>query len=182
MDYLARLAQDANPWKRNRVSDMLSRVTKEYALLGYQVVGEDSTDKLQATKNPHDDLERLNLGYGVELRAPCGCQWHINTKGSIVQTVHCPDNDCTGRPPGPLPSTPTEKPKYERVYYLYEPHEVVNKSCACGAHLIENVRIERTFRDGSAKLIVEQSCPHHGLKGNPWTVTAPPERLVRTKG
>lgn len=78
-------------WARKLWRDM----AKEYRKYGFKVVsGPDSeiVSKLKSSKNPPDDLGKLKMGWGVEIKNPsCGCQVKVSLDGDFNWVYFCGD-------------------------------------------------------------------------------------------
>lgn len=78
-------------WARKLWKDMAD----EYARSGFKVVsGADSeiVARLKASKNPPNDLGRLKMGWGVEIKNPsCGCHLKISLNGDLDWIYFCGD-------------------------------------------------------------------------------------------
>lgn len=89
------LDKEKYPRSYNWARKLWKGMADEYARSGFKVVSGANSEivaRLKASKNPPDDLSRLRMGWGVEIKNPsCGCHLKISLNGSLDWIYFCGD-------------------------------------------------------------------------------------------
>jgi len=91
---------DEGPWWRKKwIKNLIQKAAKEYRRAGFIPLNAFELGKrLRESTFLLFDIGRVNLGFGFELQAPCGCQWRVNLNGDWSRILDCGDPDCDGWP------------------------------------------------------------------------------------
>jgi hypothetical protein len=89
------LDEKKHPRSCNWARRLWKEMAAEYQACGFRVIsGPDSpiVKRLKASKNPPDDLGRLKMGWGVEIKNPsCGCHIKVSLDGDFNWIYFCGD-------------------------------------------------------------------------------------------
>lgn len=133
-------------------------MVSKYKQTGYRVIEPEKSPllaRIKSSKYPYFDLGLIDTGVGVKLQSTCGCVWDVPFKHEWERVLHCPDENCSG------------KPKFPGILYnLSEPIEVASRCYDCSD--TGTKRLKRYFRKSSkenyVELLSETYCLHCGLK------------------
>mgnify|MGYP000439319922 CR=1 FL=1 len=160
----------AKPWYRSVRAEMI----RSYLAEGWREVDCRQLDEAcRQSRFPLGDISNLRLGFGVKLRAPCGCRWLVDLHGEWERTESCIDPDCDGSPKITIERKTPKELKRQNFFYVgdnipssFTCHHQDRKTGYCGARLVFDRRIvNESERRGWVKVISDLKCPHHGLLG-----------------
>lgn len=154
--------------------NIVAMVREESQRAGYSDIDfSEALEHCRASHFPPSDWGKVQLGFGVELQAPCGCRWQVDWDGCWIRKNQCAE-ECEG-PPRPE----TRQSKKPVAEFLVGDNIPSKMSCRqCRTSLVFDRRI--ISQDGKQTLVLSDlKCPHHGLKSSRKILT---DKQIRNYG
>lgn len=148
---------DDPPWKIKWRKSIIPKIIQMYRQMGFNEIDvSEIEERLRHSKNPPADLAKAKDGFGVNAKAPCGCQIKVSLDGEVTILTHCQEH------PDGIPNKKNFSVKNMPKYKVGETE--LNQFCGdCGRRLIQSVRRIKSYPNGNTSLRVEISCPNCGL-------------------
>lgn len=170
------LTDPSRGWKYEWVRELWLEMKKDYESNGFEILEPKNSEivaRLKSSRFVLDDIGRLKQGFGVELRADCGCHWKVSLRGDFMRTFNCETPGCRGVPEL---ATQAENIDYKtgqrltsgkqgEIYHLGETVLPDKVHGLCGEFYIETVSKIEDIPGGMVKIFIEDRCPHHGRVG-----------------
>ena len=90
---------DGGPfWRQNWINKLMREMRENYQKAGFLVIDDSELEEcLRNSYFPLWDVRRIELGFGVVIKSPCGCRWSIDKNGVETRIWQC-ESGCPGVP------------------------------------------------------------------------------------